>query len=62
MVFRYLRRTLTPTEAKAIYDKAKAAVDEYNTAKADGTITQEEKLRIAEKVLITLETIVKDLE
>ena len=61
-VYRYLSRTITPAEAKEIYNKAKAAMDEYNTAIADGALTTDEKLKIAEKTLSTLETVIKALE
>jgi hypothetical protein len=61
-VYRYLSRTINPAEAKEIYDKAKAAIDEYNTAMADGNLTTEEKLRVAEKTLSTLDTVIKALE
>ncbi|MFH1296350.1 MAG: hypothetical protein ABIJ04_03650 [Bacteroidota bacterium] len=61
-LYKYISRTLTPSEAKEIYDKAKAAIDEYNTAIADGAITTEEKLKIAEKTLSTLQTVIEALE
>lgn len=61
-VYRYLSRTITPAEAKEIYDKAKAAIDEYNSAMADGPLTTDEKLKVAEKTLSTLETVIKALE
>ncbi len=62
IAYRYISRTVSPVEAKAIYDKAMVAMDEYNRAKADGTMTPEEKMRVAEKALSTLETVIKALE
>ena len=61
-VYRYLTRTITPAEARDIYTKAKDAIDDYNRAMADGALTTEEKLKIAEKTLSTLETVIKALE
>ena len=60
--YKYISRTLTPSEAREIYNKAKAAMDEYNAAMADGALTTDEKLKIAEKTLSTLETVIKALE
>lgn len=60
--YRYISKSITPSEAKEIYDKAQAAIDEYNRAREDGTITTEEKLKIAEKALSTLETVIKSME
>jgi len=61
-MYRYISKSITPAEAQDIYTKAKAAIDEYNRAMADGTITTEEKLRVAEKTLFTLQTVIKALE
>lgn len=61
-LYKYISRTLTPSEAQDIYNKAKAALDEYNTAMADGALTTDEKLKIAEKTLSTLQTVIKALE
>jgi len=60
--YRYISRSITPDEALVIYNKAKAAIDEYNTAIADGSLTTDEKLKIAEKTLSTLATVIKALE
>ena len=62
VAYRYLSRSISSAEANEIYNKAMVAMVEYNRAKADGTITVEEKLRIAEKTLSTLETVIKSLE
>lgn len=61
-MYNYFRKSITPDEAMAIYGKAKAAIDEYNRAMADGAITTDEKLKIAEKTLSTLETVIKALQ
>lgn len=61
-MYRYISKSITQDEALAIYNKARAALDEYNRAMADGTITTEEKLKIAEKTLSTLQTVIKALE
>ena len=58
----FIRSRITPKEASDIYLKAKATIDEYNNATEDGTITTEEKLRIANKSLLTIQTILKSLE
>ena len=60
--YRYISKSITPAEAQDIYIQAKAAMDEYNRAMADGTITTEEKLKIAEKTLSTLQTVIKALD
>ncbi len=62
MAYKYIWARLSPEEIQDIYLKAKAAIDEYNQAKLDGTLTTEEKLKIAEKALETLETLIKALE
>ena len=62
VVYRYLTRTITPAEARDIYTKAKDAIDDYNRAIADGALTTDEKLKIAEKTLSTLETVIKAVE
>jgi len=62
VVYRYLTRTITPAEARDIYTKAKDAIDDYNRAIADGPMTTEEKLKVAEKTLSTLATVIKALE
>ena len=61
-VYRYLTRTITPAEAQDIYTKAKDAIDDYNRAIADGALTTDEKLKVAEKTLSTLATVIKALE
>jgi len=61
-MYRYISKSITPAEAQDIYTKAKAAIDEYNRAMADGALTTDEKLKIAEKTLSTLETVIKALE
>lgn len=61
-MYNYFKKSITPNEALDIYNKAKAAIDEYNTAISDGTLTTDEKLKIAEKTLSTLETVIKALE
>lgn len=58
----FIRNRISPSEAQDIYDQAKAAIDEYNKAKTEGTLTDQEKLKIAENVLQVFETIIKDLE
>lgn len=62
LMYNYFKKNINPDEALAIYNKAKAAIDEYNTAIADGALTTDEKLKIAEKTLSTLETVIKALE
>lgn len=61
-IYRYAASRISPEEAKQIYLKAKAAIERYNKAKEDGTITLEEKLEIAEDVLATLEELLKALK
>ena len=61
-MYRYISKSITPAEAQDIYIQAKAAMDEYNRAMADGTMTTEEKLKIAEKTLSTLQTVIEALE
>lgn len=61
-IINYFKKSITQDEALAIYNKAKAALDEYNTAIADGALTTDEKLKIAEKTLSTLQTVIKALE
>jgi hypothetical protein len=58
----FINNRISPSEAQDIYDHAKAAINEYNKAKVSGTLTDKEKLRIAETVLEVFETIIKDLE
>lgn len=62
VMYNYFKKNITPDEAMGIYNKAKAALDEYNRAMADGAMTTDEKLKIAEKTLSTLETVIKALE
>lgn len=62
VMYNYFKKNITPDEAMDIYNKAKAALDEYNRAMADGAMTTDEKLKIAEKTLSTLETVIKALE
>ncbi len=61
-MYRYISKSITQEEALVIYEKAKAAMDEYNRAMADGALTTDEKLKIAEKTLSTLQTVIKALE
>lgn len=60
--YKYIWARISPEELQDIYLKAKAVIDEYNKAKQDGTITTEEKLKLAEETLLTLETVIKALE
>jgi len=60
--YKYIQARISSEEAKDIFLKAKDAIDEYNKAKQDGTITTEEKLMLAEKTLSSLETLIKALE
>jgi len=62
VMYNYFKKNINPDEALDIYNKAKAALDEYNRAMADGAMTTDEKLKIAEKTLSTLETVIKALE
>jgi len=61
-LYGYIKSRITVAEAQQIYTQAKAVVTEYNAAKATGTLTSDEKLKLAEEALATLMTVVKDLE
>ena len=58
----FIRSRITPKEAAEIYIQGKATIDEYNKSMEDDTISTEEKLRIASKSLLTIQTILKSLE
>ena len=58
----FIRSRITPKETHDIYRKAKDTIDEYNKSTEDDTISTDEKLRIANKSLLTIQTILKSLE
>ncbi len=61
-LYNRITKSVTQAEALVIYNKAKAAIDEYNDAMADGTMTIEEQLNIAKNSISTLEAVIQALE
>lgn len=61
-LYNRMKSSITPTEAQDIYIKAKAAIDDYNSAMSHGPMTTEEKLQVAEKTLIALQALIKSME
>lgn len=61
-VYKYVKTSISPTEAMEIYGKAMSVMNNYNNAMAHGPLTTEEKLKIAEETLSTLQTVIKALE
>lgn len=60
--YRFLAARISPEEATAIYNKAKEAIDAYNKAMENGSLTTEEKLEIAEKTIAALHEVIKALK
>jgi hypothetical protein len=60
--FRYLASRLSPEEIAAIRTKVVNAIKDYNDAIQDGTLSTEERLKLAEDALGIIQEIVKDLE
>lgn len=61
-MWRYVSSRITAEEAQRIYTKAKTTIDEYEKAKADGALTTDEKLKLADEAIGVIQEIIKDLE
>lgn len=61
-MWHYVSSRITAEEAQRIYTKAKTTIDEYEKAKADGALTTDEKLKLADEAIGVIQEIIKDLE
>lgn len=61
--YKFLASRITPEKAKRIYQDVKKTIADYEDAKSrDGTLNADDKIKLAEDVIATIEEIVKDLE
>jgi len=61
-LYKFVASRITLDEARQIYRDAKKAIDDYRAAVANGSITPDDRLKIAEDAVATIEEIIKDLE
>ncbi len=61
-VYRLVNSRITPEKAQRIRQDVEKAIADYNAAKEKGPLTADDKLKLAEDALDTLQEIVKDLE
>jgi hypothetical protein len=61
-LYNFIKARISPEEAKRIYAAAKQTIADYRAAIAKGSLTADDKLKIAEDAVKTLEEIIKDLE
>lgn len=61
-LYNFVKARISPEEAKRIYQAAKQTIADYRVAMANGSLTPDEKLKIAEDAVKAVEEIIKDLE
>jgi len=61
-LYNFVKKRISPEEAKRIYTAAKQTIDDYRAAMAKGSLTPDDKLKIAEDAVKAVEEIIKDLE
>ncbi len=61
-MFRYLARRLSPEEIDSIRIRLANALKDYEEAKADGVLSTEERLKLAEDALAVVQETIKALE
>jgi hypothetical protein len=61
-LFRSLASRLSPEEVTSIRIRIATAIKDYNEAAQDGSLSTDEKIKLAEDALALIQEILKDLE
>lgn len=61
-LYNFARKRISPEEAQRIYAKGKQTITDFRAAIAKGSLTVDDKLKLAEDVVQVLEETIADLK